>query len=129
VGGVTATTALKGKRILVVDDEPLVAMLVEDLLSAAGAQVVGPAATLAEGLALMCDAVPDGAVLDVNLDGVLVYPLAEALAGAGVPFVFVTGYGRLGVDPAFQGVTVLHKPLKLANFTNDVANALGLSDG
>lgn len=120
-----APHVLSGRRILVVDDEPLVAMLVEDLLTEAGAQVVGPAATLAAGLDLLRTGAPDGAVLDVNLDGVLVYPLAEALARAGVPFVFVTGYGRLGVDAAFAGATVLHKPLKLQGFAEDVARALG----
>jgi CheY-like chemotaxis protein len=119
------THALSGRRILVVDDEPLVAMLVEDLLGEAGAQVVGPAATLAAGLDLLREGAPDGAVLDVNLDGVLVYPLAEALWDAGVPFVVVTGYGRLGVDAAFTGATVLHKPLKMDGFAHDVARALG----
>jgi len=54
--------------------------------------------------------------------------VAEALARAGVPFVFLTGYGRLGVDAAFEGVTVLHKPLKLASFADDVARALGWLD-
>jgi len=120
--------SLAGKRLLVIDDEPLVAMLVEDLLSAAGAEVVGPAATLTAGLELVRAAAPHGAILDVNLDGVLVYPVAEALARAGVPFVFLTGYGRLGVDAAFEGVTVLHKPLKLASFADDVARALGWLD-
>lgn len=86
---------LFGRRILVVDDEPLVAMLVEDLLTDVGAQVVGPAATLSAGQDRLAAGAPDGAVLDVNLDGVLVYPLAEALAQANVPFVFVTGYGHL----------------------------------
>lgn len=116
---------LAGRRILVVDDEPLVAMLVEDLLCEAGAQVVGPAATLDVGFDLLRAGGLDGAVLDVNLDGVLVYPLAEALERAGVPFVFVTGYGRLGVDAAFADATVLHKPLNLASFADDVARALG----
>jgi len=101
---------------------------VEDLLSEAGAEIVGPAATLAAGLELVRAAGVHGAVLDVNLDGVLVYPVAEALARAGVPFVFLTGYGGLGVDPAFEGVTVLHKPVKLASFTDDVARALGWLD-
>jgi len=117
--------ALLGRRILFVDDEPLVAMLVEDLLREAGAEVVGPATTLSSGLDLVRAGGIDGAVLDVNLDGVLVYPLAEALALASVPFVFVTGYGNLGVDAVFAGATVLHKPLKLESFADDVARALG----
>lgn len=119
---------LAGKRLLVVDDEPLVAMLVEDLLGAAGADIVGPAATLAAGLELAGAAGLHGAVLDVNLDGVMVYPVAEALTRAGVPFVFLTGYGRLGVDAAFEGVTVLHKPVNLSSFPDDVARALGWLD-
>lgn len=115
---------LAGRRILVVDDEPLVAMLIEDLLGEAGVQVVGPAASLDAGLDLLRAGGIDGAVLDVNLDGVLVYPLAEALAQAGLPFLFVTGYGPLGVDAAFAGVTVLHKPLKLETFAEEVARGL-----
>lgn len=98
-------------RILVVEDEALVAMLVEDLLLEAGATILGPVSTLTEALALLratecCDA----AVLDVNLWGESVLPLADVLALRGVPFLFVTGYGDIdGLGP-HAGVPVLAKP-------------------
>ena len=98
-------------RILVVEDEAMVAMLVEDQLLAAGAEVLGPAASLATALALLdraegCDA----AVLDVNLRGESVVPLADALARRGVPFLFMTGYGDTDGLGAHAAVPVLAKP-------------------
>ena len=121
----TAARALAGRRILVVDDEPLVALLIEDLLEDAGAEVVGPASSVAGALGLIESKAPDGALLDVNLEGELVYPVARVLSQLGVPFAFVTGYGLLGVDPAFRSVTVLAKPLQLTGFADRVAQALG----
>lgn len=121
----TAARALAGRRILVVDDEPLVALLIEDLLEDAGAEVVGPASSVAGALGLIESKAPDGALLDVNLEGELVYPVARVLSQLGVPFAFVTGYGLLGVDPAFRSVTVLAKPLQLTGFADRVAEALG----
>ena len=98
-------------RILVVEDEAMVAMLVEDLLLEAGASVLGPVASLATALALLdraegCDA----AVLDVNLRGESVLPLADALARRGVPFLFLTGYGDAEGLGHHAGETVLAKP-------------------
>lgn len=101
-------------RILVVEDEALVAMLVEDQLLGAGATVLGPAASLAAAMALLdrvtaaegCDA----AVLDVNLLGESVLPLADALARRGIPFLFMTGYGDTdGLGP-YARLPVLAKP-------------------
>lgn len=119
------TRALAGRRILVVEDEPLVALLIEDLLLDAGAEVIGPAATVAAALALVAADRPEGALLDVNLEGEFVYPVAEDLARRGTPFAFVTGYSQLGVDPSFGNVTVLPKPLPLGDFARRVAKALG----
>ena len=121
----SGTRALAGRRILVVDDEPLVALLTEDLLLDAGAEVIGPAASVAEALALVATDAPEGALLDVNLGGELVYPVAEALARRGTPFAFVTGYSQLGVDAAFDGVVVFPKPLPLGDFAVRVARAFG----
>lgn len=98
-------------RILVVEDEAMVAMLVEDQLLEAGASVLGPAPSLAAALALLdraegCDA----AVLDVNLRGESVVPLADALVRRGVPFLFMTGYGDTdGLGP-YARMPVLAKP-------------------
>lgn len=77
-----------------VEDEPIVGMLLEDMLLDLGVAVIGPAATLAEALALTGEGGLDAALLDVNLGGERSYPVAEALAARGVPFLFLTGYGE-----------------------------------
>jgi CheY-like chemotaxis protein len=97
-------------RILLVEDEAMVAMIIEDTLSDLGCEVVGPMSSVEQGLAAVASERVDGAFLDVNLRGRLVYPVAEALAARGVPFAFVTGYGEQGIDARFRGVPVLTKP-------------------
>lgn len=101
---------LTGRRILVVEDEALVAMLVEDALLDAGALVIGPAATVAEALALLDLETPDAAVLDLNLAGETSTPVADALALRSIPFVVATGYGADGLPPGHITVPVLAKP-------------------
>jgi CheY-like chemotaxis protein len=101
---------LTGQSVLVVEDEALVAMLVEDALLDAGATVLGPVATVAEALALLEREMPDVAVLDLNLAGETSTPVADALAARGVPFVVATGYGADGLPPGHADVPVLAKP-------------------
>lgn len=86
---------LSGLKVLVVEDEPLVAMALEDMLTNSGCTVAGPAASVNEGMRLIGEETVDGAVLDVNLGGEMVFPLADALAERSIPFVYVTGYGKL----------------------------------
>ena len=105
---------LTGQRVLVVEDEALVSMLVEDELRDAGATVLGPAVSIDHALRLIGTAVADGgisaAVLDINLQGEAVAPVADRLAALGVPFVFATGYGE-GCDTGGHGAApILHKP-------------------
>ena len=88
---------LDGKRILVVEDEALIAAMVEDMLAELGAVVVGPATTLAKGLALAGSEVLDAAVLDVNIRDERIDPVAALLRSRGVPMVFATGYGASAV--------------------------------
>lgn len=88
-------------RILVVDDEPLISMLVENWLGELGCEVVGPARTVADGLAL-ADGQLDGAILDVNLAGGTCYPLANALRLRGVPLAFATGDAGLDAAQGFE---------------------------
>jgi CheY-like chemotaxis protein len=106
-------TTLRDKRILVVEDEPVVAMLEEHELLGAGAEVLGPAASVAEALRLVEVAASDGglsaAVLDINLGGEAVMPVADRLAALGVPFLFATGYGA-GCDTGGHAAPLLHKP-------------------
>jgi CheY-like chemotaxis protein len=107
-------TALQGRRVLVVEDEALVAMMMEDGLLDAGAEIVGPACSVSEALAIIERTVFDGglsvAVLDINLEGAAVFPVADCLAAHGVPFVFCTGYGE-GCDRGTHvAAPVLAKP-------------------
>jgi CheY-like chemotaxis protein len=89
---------LQGRRVLVVEDEALISMLIEDRLIGAGAEVVGPACSVEEALGLIDRAAADGglsaAVLDINIDGEMVSPVADRLAALGVPFIFATGYAE-----------------------------------
>jgi CheY-like chemotaxis protein len=109
-------TSTKGApaRILVVEDEALVAMLIEDELFELGFDVVGPAATVGHALALCHDERIDGAVLDVNLGGgQRSDSIADFLLSKHIPFVFVTGYGDAGVSARFADKAVLQKPFAL----------------
>ncbi len=107
-----AEPTLKGLRILLVEDETMVAILIEDMLEGFGSVVVDVAGTLSRGLAMVRDEslALDAAILDVNLGGEKVYPVAELLAARGVPLVFSTGYGREGMATRFAGFPVLAKP-------------------
>ena len=112
------------KRILVVEDEPLVAMLLEDMLGDLGFDVIGPALRLDAALGLV-DAGPlDAAILDVNLGRGRSYPVAEKLAARGVPFLFATGYGSAGADWC-GAVPVLRKPFEQKALGAALANLLG----
>ena len=101
---------LTGLRLLVVEDEALVAMALEDMLGDLGCVVVDVAGTLARGVALAEKLAIDGAILDINLGGEKVFPVAERLAERGVPFVFCTGYGLAGVPADFAQAPTLSKP-------------------
>ncbi len=107
-------------RILVVEDETMVAMLIEDILDELGYTTVGPVARVAEALQILDSEAVDGALLDVNLLGETSYGIADALAQRGCPFIFTTGYGEAGLEDAYRERPVLQKP-----FTRDrLAEAL-----
>jgi CheY-like chemotaxis protein len=98
--------------ILVVDDETMIVMLLEDMLADLGCTVAGSAGSVAQSFAVIQsnEQTLDGAFLDINLRGELVYPVADALKARGVPFVFVTGNTVYGIDPDYAGVPALPKP-------------------
>ena len=102
--------ALQGRRILIIEDEPLVAMELEASLTAAGCEVAGLAGTLAEARSLVAQVDFDAALLDVNLAGHAVDEIATALTQKNRPFAFVTGYGREALPRGFQDAIMLHKP-------------------
>lgn len=114
------TTTLAGKRILVVEDEYMIAMLLEDLLTELDCVVAGVAARPADALELINSTKLDAAVLDVNLDGTDSFGIAAALAQRGVPFIFATGYGGSRLTPEFAHCPVIQKPYRL----DDVSGAL-----
>lgn len=101
---------LGGLRVLVVEDEALVSLMIEDLLQDMGCTVVGPAASLTNALALAESEPLDGALLDLNLGGDPAEPIAECLKARGVPFVFLTGYGSGGVSKRFAAMPTISKP-------------------
>jgi len=99
-------------RVLLVEDEALVAMLIQDCLSELGLQVIGPISTVSDALAVANNGHFNAAVLDINLGDGPVYAVAERLASRGIPFVFVTGYDADSVDSRFSSVPVLQKPIE-----------------
>jgi CheY-like chemotaxis protein len=112
---------LAGLKVLVVEDEMMVSMLIEDMLSDLGCTVVGPASRLDEAMDLVRDGEMDCAVLDVNLGGQPIFPVADALRAKGRPFAFATGYGDAGLRDVDKGSPVLQKPFREA----DLARILG----
>ena len=107
------TTALEGTRVLVVEDEFLVATLIEDVLESAGCVVSGPIPRVAEALDAVDHETYDVAVLDVNLGGDRIDPVADALCRRNVPFVFVTGYTENALPGEFAERPRLCKPFKM----------------
>ena len=121
--------AFAGRRVLVVEDESLVAMLLETILEDMGCVPVGPAATVEEGLQMASEGDPvDAALLDVNVAGKQVFPIAEALKARGVPFVFSTGYGEGGLPDQWRGQPTLQKPFTEAAVRDALMKAMGLAD-
>jgi|SRR5580704_4478372 CheY-like chemotaxis protein len=98
------------RRVLIVEDEVLVSILIEDALADLGIEVAGVAGTLEEALTHVEAGNFDCAILDLHIKGKEVFPVAEALAARGVPFVFATGYGQSGVPEKYRERPVLQKP-------------------
>lgn len=111
-------------RILVVDDEPLISMLVEDWLTDLGCEVVGPARTVRDALALVGNDVLDGAILDIRLGDEESYPIAEALQSRGIPFAFATGQGEFDPNSGFPDPLVLMKPFDFESVQDVLAKLL-----
>jgi PAS domain S-box-containing protein len=104
------------RSILLVEDEALLGMMMKETLSGMGLSVIGPLVDLPNAVAAANESDLGGAVLDINLNGVMVYPVAEVLARRGIPFVFVSGYGAGGLDRRYADVPVLEKPVSIEAF-------------
>jgi CheY-like chemotaxis protein len=114
---------LAGKRILVVEDEALLATMVADILECLGATIVGPAATLKKGLMLAEHGQIDVALLDVNLRGEGIDPVADMLFSRGTPIVFATGYGERPAGP-WTNAPIIGKPFVEAELLRAIRQAL-----
>lgn len=116
---------LDGLAVFVVEDEALVALNLEDMLMDLGCVVVGPAMRLDRAMHMAEQGLAaDVAILDVNLAGEKVFPLAERLVEAGLPVVFATGYGRAGLTEAFHALPVLQKPYTIEEVAAGLREAM-----
>lgn len=109
------------RRVLVVEDEILIGMLLEDMLHELGYEVAATASRVEDAKTLAREAQVDAAILDVNLNGQEVYPVAEILADRGIPFVFATGYGERGLPPAYRQRPTLQKPFQQETLEHKLA--------
>src|SRR5690348_14860993 len=116
---------LSGLTVIVVEDEMMVSLLLEDMLSSLGCESVLHAASVSSALEELSQLRPDVAVLDVNLGTEMVYPVAEQLNRAGVPFVFTTGYGRGAIKLEWAARPCVQKPFNIDAFAAALRSALG----
>jgi CheY-like chemotaxis protein len=101
-----------GRRILLVEDEALVAMMIQDCLTENGHSVIGPVSRASDALQAAKDGDYDAAILDINLGDGMAYPVADIVSARGIPFVFVTGYDADTIDERFSTVPILQKPIE-----------------
>jgi len=101
-----------GLRVLIVEDDLLISMLLEEMLHDLGCDVVGPAPNLKVAEVLLAAHEPDCAIVDINIKGKQSYPLATALTARGIPFIFITGYSQDEIAAPFRGTPLLQKPFR-----------------
>jgi DNA-binding response OmpR family regulator len=111
-------------RVLVVEDEAMIAMLVEDMVLDFGSEVVGPVANLNDAINLARSAELDAAILDINVGGSVIFPVADILTERGISLIFATGYGSKGLPPRFQNSPTLPKPFSYQSLAAALRAAL-----
>ena len=116
--------SLAGRRILVVEDEMLIAMSIEETLQGLGCVVVGPVGKLDAAMQMANDEVLDAAILDVNIRGGHIYPVAERLRARGIPFALASGYGDWALPQAFRNQPRLTKPFTAQELEAQVLSLL-----
>jgi len=119
---------LAGNRVMIVEDEALVAMALREALDELGFSVLGPFNRISEAMIALRNNHIDAAVLDVNLGGELIYPLADVLTADHVPFVFITGYGAEEIEPRYARAPVLQKPIEASALKSVFVRAAAISD-
>lgn len=107
-----ADKSLKGLRVLLVEDQMIVAMQIEDILREAGCEVIGPIATPQSAITVAQSQPLDAAVLDINLDGEKIFPVAEELRRRGIPFILATGYSESTLPEQWREQPRLSKPFR-----------------
>lgn len=112
------------RRILIVEDQVLVSMIIEDMIVDSGSEVVGPAAKLDHALTLALQADIDVGILDINVGGLVVFPVADVLRYRGIPFIFSTGYDAGALPMRFQGCPTLFKPFSYKNLIDMLQKVL-----
>jgi len=123
-GMAQARPSCEGLQALVVEDETIVAFLIEDMLTELGCTAVWLANTVNAALSILAERQPDVAVLDVNLAGAEVYTIAERLAANNIPFVFATGYGRDAISERWTGQPIIQKPFQFETLERALQTAL-----
>jgi len=109
-----ALSFVKGRRILVVEDEYMLAEDLREELESQGALVMGPVASVADALELLRSGpAPDMAILDINLGGEMAYPVADALRARDIPFIFATGYNAHAIPKAYSDMPRVEKPVEV----------------
>lgn len=120
--------ALKGLRVLIVEDEAPIALQVEDMLVESECEVVGPASRVTQALKLLDERPVDAAVLDLNIAGDMVYPVADALDKRGLPYLFATGYAASSLSKPYQARRVLQKPFSRRELLRAIQDVLDASE-
>jgi len=120
---------LSNRPVLVVEDEMMIAMLIEDMLDEFGCKLVGPATSVPHALELIGNESIEVALLDLNLNGKDTYAIADALQRKNVPFIFATGYGSAGLREEYGNRPVLQKPFQQKDLEVALEEALGGSNG
>jgi len=111
-------------RVLVVEDEAIIGMLIEDMLTEIGCECVDVAASVEGALGVLAKSSPDFAVLDINLNGKRSFPVADVLKSRAIPFVFLSGYGARGLDEAYAGAKILQKPFRVHDLASILEDAV-----
>jgi CheY-like chemotaxis protein len=116
-----------GKRVLVVEDEMMIRMLLEGMLTDLGHTVAAEAGAIDEAVAIAKKGAFDVAVLDVNLNGQPVTPVVEILIKRGVPFIFASGYGQRGLPECYRTIPTLQKPFQVDALAQAIETAVSLA--
>jgi CheY-like chemotaxis protein len=127
-GGRSISVSAKGLRVFVVEDEPMIRIVVTDMLGVLGHTIAAEAGDVDEALRLAPSTKFDLALLDVNLNGKMVTPVAELIKARGLPIIFATGYGSEGVPEEFRDLPALAKPFQQENLAAAIDTLLGSRD-